>query len=84
MLPKPAAWVLSLFGPKAPKCAEVLHQYCTAIPIGTAIAQSWDLDFARLCGDIVGDEMERFGVDLWLAPAMNIHRDIRCGRTFEY
>ena len=28
--------------------------------------------------------MERFGIHLWLAPALNIHRDIRCGRNFEY
>jgi beta-glucosidase len=28
--------------------------------------------------------MERFGVHLWLAPALNLHRDIRCGRNFEY
>lgn len=37
-----------------------------------------------MCGDIVGDEMERFGVHLWLAPALNIHRSILCGRNFEY
>ena len=37
-----------------------------------------------MCGDLVGEEMERFGVHLWLAPALNIHRDIRCGRNFEY
>ena len=59
-------------------------QYCTAIPIGTAIAQSFNEDFAALCGEIVGDEMERFGVHLWLAPALNIQRDPRCGRNFEY
>ena len=41
-------------------------------------------DFAQMCGDIVGDEMERMHVDLWLAPALNIHRSIRCGRNFEY
>lgn len=35
-------------------------------------------------GKIVGEEMERFGVHLWLAPALNIHRSIRCGRNFEY
>ena len=71
-------------GRKAPRGARVEEQYCTAIPIGTAIAQSWDVAFARRCGDIVGDEMERFGVHLWLAPALNIHRSIRCGRNFEY
>ena len=50
----------------------------------TAVAQSWNLEFATLCGDVIGEEMERFGVHLWLAPALNIHRDIRCGRNFEY
>lgn len=82
-LPKPVSWFL---GRQAgvPKDAEVKYQYTTAIPIGTAIAQSWNLDFAYECGNIVGEEMEMFGVHLWLAPALNIHRNIRCGRNFEY
>ena len=63
---------------------QIKEQYCTAIPIGTAIAQSWNVDLAKQLGDLVGDEMERFGIHLWLAPALNIHRDIRCGRNFEY
>lgn len=69
---------------KSPKNAVVHEQYATAIPIGTAVAQSWNLALAETCGDIVGDEMERFGVHLWLAPALNIHRSILCGRNFEY
>ena len=79
-------FVLRLIGGrgKPPKNAVIEHQYCTAIPIGTAIAQSWNTSFARECGDIVGSEMERFGVHLWLAPALNIHRSILCGRNFEY
>ncbi|MBR2753008.1 MAG: glycoside hydrolase family 3 protein [Lachnospiraceae bacterium] len=71
-------------GKKPPKEAEINHQYCTAIPIGTALAQSWNLDYAETLGDLVGAEMDRFGVDLWLAPALNIHRSILCGRNFEY
>lgn len=69
---------------KPPRGKQEESQYCTAIPIGTAIAQSWNTEFARLCGDIVGTEMEMYGVQLWLAPALNIHRSILCGRNFEY
>ncbi len=84
LLPKPLLWAVSKFGKKAPKDGIILHQYATAIPIGTAIAQSWNPDLAESCGDVVGDEMERLNIDLWLAPALNLHRDIRCGRNFEY
>ena len=80
----PAAFVMKAFSGNGKIKGEVHEQYCTAIPIGTALAQSWNPDFAEQCGDLVGDEMERFGIHLWLAPALNIHRDIRCGRNFEY
>ena len=62
----------------------IKEQYATAIPIGTAIAQSFNYELAKEYGDIVGSEMERFHVQLWLAPALNIHRSILCGRNFEY
>ncbi len=71
-------------GPKPPKKAVIKTQYCTSLPIGTALAQSWNIEYASVLGDIVGSEMERFGIDLWLAPALNIHRSILCGRNFEY
>ncbi len=86
LMSAPLQWAIKLMGgsKKPTKGAAVEYQYCTALPIGTALAQSWNVDFAKLCGDIVGNEMERFGVHLWLAPALNIHRSIRCGRNFEY
>lgn len=62
----------------------VYYQYSTAIPIGTAIAQSWSEEICTACGDIVGREMELFGVNLWLAPGLNIQRSPLCGRNFEY
>ena len=84
LLPRVVTKALALTQRKPAPDAEIVTQYCTAIPIGTALAQSWNPDFAALCGDLVGAEMERFGVHLWLAPALNLHRDIRCGRNFEY
>lgn len=83
LLPKPVQWLADR-PKKLPKGKERKHQYTTAIPIGTAIAQSFNVSYAESCGDIVGSEMERFGVHLWLAPALNIHRSILCGRNFEY
>ena len=83
LLPAPARAAMTR-PKKLPKGVEIKHRYATAIPIGTAIAQSFSLSLAESCGDIVGDEMERFGIHLWLAPALNIHRSILCGRNFEY
>ncbi|MCH5193853.1 MAG: glycoside hydrolase family 3 C-terminal domain-containing protein [Oscillospiraceae bacterium] len=64
--------------------SDTYYQYCTAVPIGWALAHSWDMPLLEEIGSMVGEEMEQFGVDLWLAPAMNIHRDPLCGRNFEY
>ena len=70
--------------PERPADAEDYYQYCTAIPIATLLAQTWDMAAVEECGDIVGEEMEDFGVTLWLAPGMNIQRNPLCGRNFEY
>ena len=63
---------------------KVIFQYPIAIPIETALAQSFNLDFVRNIGIIIGKEMRKFNIDFWLAPALNIHRNILCGRNFEY
>ena len=84
LLPGPVRAFLRFTERKPRSGEEVFEQYASAIPIGTALAQSFNTEYASACGDLVGDEMERFGVHLWLAPALNIHRDIRCGRNFEY
>ena len=68
----------------AQRSGRLYEQNCTAIPVGMALAQSWNPAAVEVCGDVVGDEMERFGVHLWLAPALNIHRLPLCGRNFEY
>lgn len=63
---------------------ERYYQYCTAIPVGTLLAQTWNLPLLQKIGHMIGTEMEEFGVTLWLAPGMNIHRNPLCGRNFEY
>lgn len=70
--------------PVIPGDATHYYQYCTAIPIATLLAQTWDVEAIKEAGDIVGEEMEELGVTLWLAPGMNIHRNPLCGRNFEY
>ncbi len=67
-----------------PEDAVDYYQYCTAIPIATMLAQTWDPAAVEEAGDVVGEEMEELGVALWLAPGMNIHRNPLCGRNFEY
>lgn len=63
---------------------EKYYQYCTAFPVGTLLAQTWNKELIYEIGVAVAEEMERFGVTLWLAPGMNIHRNPLCGRNFEY
>ena len=64
--------------------ADTYFQYCTAFPVGTALAQTWDAELLREFGCAVAEEMEEYHVDLWLARGMNIQRNPLCGRNFEY
>lgn len=64
--------------------ADLYYQYCTAFPVGTAVAQTWDTELMARFGEAIAEEMQEFHVDLWLAPGMNIQRNPLCGRNFEY
>jgi len=84
IVPDDARPSIEFLFPHVPENVTLYHQYTTPLPIATAVAQSWSVKFAEKCGDIVGTEMNVFNLNLWLAPAMNIHRSILNGRNFEY
>lgn len=63
---------------------QVVHRYATAWPVEMLLAQTWNTPLLRQIGDGIGQEMTLFGITVWLAPGMNIHRNPLGGRTFEY
>ena len=61
-----------------------LKKYCALIPCGTALACTWNADLVEGLSAKVAEDMIHYGVDVQLAPGMNIHRNPLCGRNFEY
>lgn len=63
---------------------QMVYRYATAWPVEMLLAQTWNRELLHAMGQAVGEEMLAFGITIWLAPGMNIHRNPLGGRAFEY
>jgi beta-glucosidase len=59
-------------------------RYSTALPANVAAASSWDVDAAYEYGALIGRELRAQGYNMSLGGGVNLTRDPRNGRTFEY
>jgi beta-glucosidase len=56
----------------------------TVYPAGIGLAASWDVALANRIGAAIGRDARARGVQIMLAPGVNIYRAPMCGRNFEY
>jgi len=57
---------------------------CTAFPNLCCVGATWDRKLVYQLGQALGDECIEHGIDMLLAPGINIKRTPLCGRNFEY
>nr|WP_198002060.1 glycoside hydrolase family 3 N-terminal domain-containing protein [Caldivirga maquilingensis] len=56
----------------------------TAFPVPTMLASTWNPELVEAVGRAMGEEARDYGIGVFLAPGINIHRHPLCGRNFEY
>jgi beta-glucosidase len=59
-------------------------RYSTALPSNIASAASWDTEAACEYGALIGRELRAQGYNMTLGGGVNVTREPRNGRTFEY
>lgn len=62
---------------------DVPDETSASLPAPSAVAATWDLDLVARVGALFADEARRHGVDVVLAPQVNLQRTPVGGRHFE-
>ena len=68
----------------APPEGATEYTYTTSFPTSTCLAATWNTEMVENVGKAFGNELLEYDYDLVLMPALNLHRDPKCGRNFEY
>ena len=76
--------IMTVDGPAGVRINRPTGVLTTAFPVATAIACTWNLDIMEEIGKAGALETKENNLQLWLTPALNIHRSPLCGRNFEY
>ena len=69
---------------QAPPEGATTYTYTTAFPTSTCLAATWNVEMVENVGKAFGNELLEYDYDLVLMPALNLHRNPKCGRNFEY
>jgi len=76
--------VLTVDGPAGVRIHKECSVNTTAFPVATALACTWNTDILEEVGKAGALETKENNLQIWLTPALNIHRSPLCGRNFEY
>ena len=76
--------IMTADGPAGIRINPVTGIRTTAWPCGTMLASTWNPEIVSRVGVAAGKELKENNLGIWLAPALNIHRNPLCGRNFEY
>ena len=76
--------VMTTDGPAGVRIEPYTGIRTTAFPVATALACTWNLELLEEVGKAGALEVKENNMQIWLTPALNIHRSPLCGRNFEY